>query len=144
VKDIKTDAPVDGDWLQNMFIRQYELEIKYRGPIEGKLNGFFPQFQANDFPLDIDRHDTQAFIKDAMERIIEELMEAANTLKNKPWKQTQVITDQDHFDEELMDAWHFFLRLLLIRFGPDDAAEATYKLYFKKSEVNKFRQESNY
>lgn len=142
VKDIKTAAPTEGDWLQNIFQRQWDLEVKYR-PIEGG-QGYFPQFMTEDFPLDLDSPQAQWFIKDAFERIIEELMEAANCLKNKQWKQTPTITDKDHFDEELMDALHFFVRLCLIRFGEGDAAEAIYRMYFKKSEVNKFRQRSNY
>lgn len=140
INDIDTDAPEEGDWLRNMFRRQAELEKKYE-PIE-RVNG---QWIPN-MPIDIDDHLTQGFLKDAAYRVIEEISEMTNTLKNKWWKQTQLPTDVVHHDEELADAWHFWIRYALYRFGPDPdvAADTVYRLYFKKSEVNKFRQESKY
>lgn len=66
---------------------------------------------------------------------------AANELKNKPWKQTQMETDADRYRRRLVDVWHFWFRVwahLDARF-PD-----FYDLYFRKSEVNKFRQRSKY
>lgn len=144
VNDIQTEAPEDGDMLENMFGRQWDLELKYR-PMEANAGYFITHADPDhDFPVDLHNGHAQILVKDGMERVIEELMEAANTLKNKPWKQTHVLTDITHFDEELMDALHFFLRLFLIRYGPRDAAKAVYRMYFKKSEVNKFRQESKY
>jgi hypothetical protein len=150
ITDVVVDAPeanpnITRDRLWLMLQRQWELERKYRPMEAGK--GFFQQFPmpADDFPVDLSNEYAQIMIKDAMERIIEELMEAANTLKNKPWKNTHVDTDEMHFFEELADAWHFFLRLWLITCGtPDDAVRMIYSLYFKKSEVNKFRQNTNY
>lgn len=140
INDITTEAPEDGDWLKNIFRRQFELEDKYE-PIE-RSNGFY----VPSMPVDLDNNHDQLFIKDAAYRAIEEISEATNCLKNKPWKQTQLPTDLTHFFEEMADATHFFVRMWLYMFGPnpDDAAEAMYKFYFKKSEVNKFRQESKY
>jgi hypothetical protein len=134
INDIETEAPTDGDWLQNIFARQQELEDKYE-PIE-TANG-------NPRPASthLDDYGRQRYIKDAAYRVVEELSEATNCLKNKPWKTTPVLTDTDHFYEEIADAFHFFIRFC-IESGID--AEALYKLYFKKSEVNKFRQGSNY
>jgi hypothetical protein len=140
INDIQADAPQDGDWLKNIFRRQAELETKYEG-IE-QDNGFY----VPEMPVDLDNHRDQLFLKDAAYRAVEEISEATNCLKNKPWKQTHVPTDKEHFFEEAADATHFWIRFWLYIFGPDpdDAAEAMYKFYFKKSEVNKFRQESKY
>lgn len=139
INDIKAEAPEDGDWLKNMCRRQFELEQKYEDIERG--NGFHvPQM-----PVDIDDALTQWFIKDAAYRAVEELSEATNCLKNKPWKQSQVLTDQQHFLEELADYLHFSIRIFIYLAGdPDKAAEMMYRLYFKKSEVNKFRQETAY
>lgn len=134
ILDIDTEAPEEGDKLENIFSRQQELEDKYER-IESD-NGFPRPTESS-----LDDPQLQAYIKDAAYRMVEELSEATNCLKNKPWKSTHVPTDENHFYEELADAWHFFIRLNLIA-GLD--AEKVYRLYFKKSEVNKFRQESNY
>jgi len=152
ITDIKAEAPelfkADGvrvrDMLELMFERQYQLELKYE-QIELD-NGFFvPDNLRSLTPLDLNNAKNQDFLKNAAYRMIEELSEATNTLKNKPWKVTQIITDEVHFIEEMADATHFFIRMWLYIFGnPTDAAEAMYRTYFKKSEVNKFRQESNY
>ena len=87
-----------------------------------------------------DRHDQQ-YLKDFAWRITEEIGEAMNTLKNKPWKQSELTTDVDHFKEELIDGFHFYVELLILTgFSPRDLFET----YFLKSEVNKFRQRSDY
>lgn len=134
INDIETEAPEDGDRLENMFARQAELEDKYE-PIEA----------ANGFPrptsTDLDDYALQRAIKDFAYRTIEEIAEATNCLKNKPWKQSPVLTDRQHFLEELADAWHFWIQLNRLA---GLTSEDVHKLYFKKSEVNLFRQESKY
>lgn len=134
INDIETEAPEEGDWLINIFARQRELENRYEDIEES--NGF-----PRPSELDLDDAKTQAFLKDAAYRMIEEISEATNCLKNKPWKTTQVPTDQNHFYEEIADAWHFFVRFCIYA---GLTAEDVYRLYFKKSEVNRFRQETNY
>ena len=135
IKDIKTDAPTDGDKLNNIFTRQFELMQKYH-EIEHK-NGF----QVSNIPIDLHDRLGQARTRELIRRCVEELFEASHTLKNSAWKQSHVLTDLDHFYEELSDAFHFFIELCLA-VGLD--SDSLYALYFKKSEVNKFRQESAY
>ena len=134
INDIEVDAPSDGDKLENIFARQQELEDKY-GPIE-TANGHPVPASTN-----LNDYERQRYLKDAAYRVVEELSEATNCLKNKPWKSSPVITDEEHFYEEVSDAFHFFIRFCI---NANISAEGLYKLYFKKSEVNKFRQESNY
>jgi hypothetical protein len=134
INDVETEAPEDGDWLQNIFDRQAELEDRYK-EIETK-NGFPPPVSR-----DLDDYAFQRYLKDATYRFIEEISEATNCLKNKPWKSTPVLTDRDHYYEEISDAIHFFVRFCQLS---GLTAEGFYRLYFKKSEVNLFRQESNY
>jgi dimeric dUTPase (all-alpha-NTP-PPase superfamily) len=66
---------------------------------------------------------------------------AANCLKNKPWKQTMMATDQKNYTGKLQVAWGYFWALL-DTLGLD--YNDVYILYVKKNEVNKFRQRSNY
>lgn len=126
----------NGCRLAHIFLHQWELIEKYHG-IELKKDPMIPAT----YPVDIDSFHGQRRIKDFMWRIVEELGEAANCLKNKPWKQTQVLTDKEHFKEEIADAFHFFVELCII-IGWD--ANDLYLYYMRKNAVNKFRQESNY
>lgn len=127
------------DRLLEVFKRQEELEDRY-APIEDK-RGFYVAPR----PLNIqDRFDQESF-RIWNQFLVEELFEATNLLKNKPWKQTEKLVDEEKFDEEMGDAVHFFLKLWLLRHGTaESAAEALYHQYMGKSEINKQRQETNY
>ena len=124
------------DKLDLIFSRQRELMEKYH-EIE-KANGLL---QTEDVPVNIHDAAGQARLKDFAWRVTEELGEAMNTLKNKPWKQSQMLTDETHYLEEIADAFHFFIELCILS-GLD--AQSLFDIYFDKSAVNKFRQRSNY
>ena len=64
-----------------------------------------------------------------------------NCLKNKPWKQTQMLTDRPKFEQYLLETWEEMLRLMLDCMG---SKEEIYLYYFKKNKVNQFRQRSKY
>lgn len=136
VNDIEINNNFDGDMLSEIFNKQKELMEKYHD-IENK-NGLL---QTKDCPVDLNDSKGQSRLKDFAWRITEELGEAMNCLKNKPWKQTQMLTDTIHYKEELIDALHFFIELFILS-GME--ASDVYQMYFKKNEVNKFRQRSNY
>lgn len=74
-------------------------------------------------------------------RIIEGLAKTCNTLKNKPWKQSQMLTDVNQFKTCLKETWLNFIELCVVA---EIDSDKLFKLYFRKSEVNKFRQRSNY
>ena len=73
--------------------------------------------------------------------IIEKVGLAMNCLKNKPWKQSQMMTDEDKFYGYMKESL-LMLLAVLVRAGL--TATEVYGLYFCKNEVNKFRQRSNY
>lgn len=73
-------------------------------------------------------------------RHIRTLGMTCNCLKNKPWKQTMMMTDKEAFYSNLKDVWYNYLALMKMEMGTD----GIFQTYFKKSEVNKFRQRSNY
>lgn len=132
------EAPEQGellDKLDQMYEAQRQLIAKYI-PIEAKNGRVFPVT-----PIDVNVPTVQAFIKDEIHRIICELEEAADCLKNKYWKQTHVPTDVTHFHEEIADSFHFFLELCI---WLDITPKKLFELYFKKHEVNQFRQRSAY
>ena len=136
VNDVKIDNELKGDMLESIFNRQKELMDKYH--IIEKENELL---QTEDCPVNIDDKKGQQRLKDFAWRVTEEIGEAMNCLKNKPWKQTHMQTDQTHYQEELIDALHFFVELLILS-GME--AKDVYRMYVKKNEVNKFRQRSKY
>jgi dimeric dUTPase (all-alpha-NTP-PPase superfamily) len=66
---------------------------------------------------------------------------SCNCLKNKPWKQTHQLTDIEKFQSRVTDAWIAFIDLCYLAGFTSDSL---FRMYFKKSEVNKFRQRSAY
>lgn len=64
-----------------------------------------------------------------------------NCLKNKPWKQTMMKTNKENFYKHLEKVWINYISILTSQgFTEDDILD----IYLKKSQVNKFRQRSNY
>lgn len=74
-------------------------------------------------------------------RFIEQLAMMCNCLKNKPWKQSMMKTDREAFYKRLTEVWVCYITILVVS-GMDADSIAT--TYLKKSQVNIFRQRSNY
>lgn len=64
-----------------------------------------------------------------------------NFLRNKPWKQSQVPTDEARFRSALLSAFSAHVHVWV---GLKQDWVDMFNFYFRKSEVNKFRQRSNY
>jgi hypothetical protein len=137
VLDFPDTALPEGDLLKAIFAKQSDLMAEYHG-IEKQRGAIVVEDSQMG---EIDHRFVQWRIKDLSQRTIEELMEAMNCLKNKPWKQSEVLTDRTHFYEEIADALHFFIELCITS-GMD--AEDLAMMYLKKAQVNEFRQRSNY
>lgn len=103
-----------------------------------RANGYI---RPESYPIDINARHDQELVKSLAFRAIEELCEATNTLKIRPHSQTEYLTDEEHFLEEMVDFLHYVLELFVVL---GLSKEDLVKLYFKKSEVNKFRRETNY
>lgn len=67
---------------------------------------------------------------------------AGNLLKNRPWKQSHTSTDTVAFKELVVRTFYRFITLC--KYAGIMSPQNLYELYFKKSEVNKLRQSSNY
>lgn len=74
-------------------------------------------------------------------KFIEQLAMMCNCLKNKPWKQSMMKTDQEAFYNRLTNVWVCYTTILVVSgMNAQDIAN----IYLKKSQVNQFRQRSNY
>jgi dimeric dUTPase (all-alpha-NTP-PPase superfamily) len=72
---------------------------------------------------------------------IRELGMMCNCLKNKPWKQSQMLTDMEAFNTRLYNTWVAYIGILE---ESGLLSEDIANIYLKKSQVNQFRQRSNY
>jgi hypothetical protein len=72
--------------------------------------------------------------------LIKNLGVAMNCLKMKPWAKSHNITDKEKYQKKLRLVYFTFIDFLYIFM----TSEEILNYYFKKSEVNKFRQTSNY
>lgn len=74
-------------------------------------------------------------------KFIEQLAMMCNCLKNKPWKQSMMKTDKEAFYNRLTNVWVCYITILVVS-GMN--AQDIVDIYLKKSQVNQFRQRSNY
>lgn len=74
-------------------------------------------------------------------KFIENLGMMCNCLKNKPWKQSMMKTDREAFYSRMSEVWVIYITILVVS-GMD--AQDIANIYLKKSQVNQFRQRSNY
>ena len=132
----ETREPVT-DLLVNMFMRQLGHKAGYDEIYRARGLDPVPQGgwgNLNDPRLQAELRSTAGFV-------VEELYEAINLLKNKPWAKTFRTTDADAFYEELADAWHFWLEFMILA---GMTPEVIAKHYFGKSQVNDRRREEGY
>ena len=122
------------DILSTMFAQQEQHMAAYAGINEDAQ--LAPHLWG-----ELDDRRTQAALREFASYTVEELYEAINHLKNKPWKQTDRPTDQAAFREELSDAWHFWIEFhILAGINPREVFEE----YFRKTLINRQRQQTGY
>lgn len=69
------------------------------------------------------------------------LQMARNTLKNKPWKQSQMLTDLGQYENSLKKAAYALFTFL---YFVGITKESAFHIYYKKNKVNEFRINSKY
>jgi predicted house-cleaning noncanonical NTP pyrophosphatase (MazG superfamily) len=95
------------------------------------------------WPVDLSIKKNQQHVRDMALRGVEEMFEAIQHLKNwKPHRQTEVRGfDRDEFLEEIVDAFNYFLSILVLTgFSADELMDA----YRKKDNIINKRLETGY
>lgn len=101
------------------------------------------KLQSETYGKDISKLDTREKIEAYrinMMALQDELHEALNEMSWKPWAKAEYFNG-DRVQQELVDAWHFFMNLMIIS-GMD--AEKLHLRYLAKRKVNIKRQEDGY
>lgn len=112
------------DKFEEMLAKQEELQIKAYGGSPALLDG----------------EERIQFIKDMILALEDELHEALGEVGWKPWATSRHIHPAA-FKGELVDAFHFFMNLMLV-VGMD--TDELYRLYMAKREKNQARQAVGY
>lgn len=97
----------------------------------------------NDFLDEICGVNPMAFkltLEELVYEFVKDLGMMCNCLKNKAWKQTNMLTDKEAFLIKLRRVWCDYGLILASEMTPEEVAD----MYLRKSQVNKFRQRSNY
>lgn len=95
------------------------------------------------WPVDLSQKESQQHVRDMALRGVEEMFEALQHLKNwKPHRRTEIREfDRDEFLEEIVDAFNYFLSILVLTgFNEDDLISA----YRKKDDIINKRLETGY
>lgn len=80
-------------------------------------------------------------MKEFLWDIVYHLQIARNTLKNKPWKQTEMMTDEKLYESEMKKATFALFKFL---YFCGFTKESIFVIYYKKNKVNAFRIRSRY
>ena len=113
----------EADKLEEFFELRKEFMLKLK-----TKTGVYP-----DWPVDITKRSSQQYVRDIALRGVEEMFEAIQLLKNaKPHRLTDMAEiDKDAFLEEIVDAFNFFLSVLVLT-GFD--ASDLHRAYLSKHE----------
>jgi len=96
-----------------------------------------------DWPLDLSKKENQQHVRDMALRGVEEMFEALQHLKNwKPHRKTEITEfDREEFLEEIVDAFNYFLSILVLTgFDDSDLMNA----YRRKDEIINERLRTGY
>lgn len=131
---------VPADMLGDMLMQQRQHMIEYQQKYHE--NGY-PILHENMWGF-IGFRATQDAIRQTNLWLIEELMEAQNLLKAKPWKSTVPLNTElvPKYHKEIGDAIHFFLELLI--YSGLDTPEKVWEVYNERSANNTKRRATDY
>lgn len=116
----------------------FSLREDFMGKLEKTRPGSYPEW-----PLDISSKKSQQVLRDTALKGIEEMFEALQHLKNwKPHRSTDMPEfDREEFLEEVVDAFNYFLSVLvLVGVSENDFFDA----YKKKDSIIRDRLKSGY
>lgn len=127
ILDYKSDEFNKDTWLTEMYNKQLNVAIKYKD-IE----------RLPKWPLSIDAKSSQVVFKDFLYRISEELSESYETVVDPSTKVFDEEGLELHAVEELADALHFYLELLIyVGIGPERLIKWYDEYEYKEISIDK-------
>lgn len=125
---------VNSDMLTDMLKMQHSLQLRMK--------------PAGRDPMMLEEEDRAQFIRDMTLALEDELHEALNETGWKPWATSRHLHNTA-FTKELIDAWHFFMNLMLVAAAAEEMtieeyAQWFYQRYREKNGINAQRQADGY
>tara|TARA_A100001035_G_C27763088_1_gene492256 strand:+ start:1077 stop:1448 length:372 start_codon:yes stop_codon:yes gene_type:complete len=122
------------DKLDQMF----KLRELFMETMKEAKPGIYP-----DWPVDIKQKENQQLLRDTALKGVEEMFEALGHLKNwKPHRNTEIEEfDRDEFLEEIVDAFNYFLSILVLT---GVTSEELFATYVKKDDIIHKRLQTGY
>ena len=122
------------DKLEEMFL----LRENFMKAMKDKNNDIFPSW-----PVDLTDKKSQQHLRDTALKGVEEMFEALQHLKNwKPHRSTEIKEfDREEFLEEVVDAFNYFLSLLVMT---GVTSEELFDAYAKKDSIIHQRLKTGY
>jgi dimeric dUTPase (all-alpha-NTP-PPase superfamily) len=116
------------DRLEEMLKMQEVLQTKY-----------------NEFgmaPRELEGHARMDYIRTMVLATEDELHEALRETDWKPWSKHPIkMINRENYKAELVDAWHFFMNLLLVA---NISADEFFNEYLRKNDINHDREDNGY
>jgi hypothetical protein len=118
--------------------RIFELRKEFMNALNEKIPGSY-----DSWPIDLTKKSSQQKIRELSLRGVEEMFEAVQHLRNsKPHRLTDIPEiDRESFVEEIVDAFNFFLSVLIL-VGVDE--NELFNAYEKKHKIILDRLNKNY
>lgn len=110
----------DENWLDQIFEKQTGLIVKYQA-IEGMP----------DYPFHVDTKEGQKWFKDFLWRVSEEVAESYEAVLDLESGTNDVEVQEIHKNEELIDALHFMVELLILTGRDSKWARAALKKFYR-------------
>ena len=122
------------DKLDQMF----KLRELFMESMKEAKPGIYP-----DWPVDIKQKENQQLLRDTALKGVEEMFEALGHLKNwKPHRNTEIEEfDRDEVLEEIVDAFNYFLSILVLT---GVTSEELFATYVKKDDIIHKRLQTGY
>ena len=116
----------------------FQKRLDFIEDMKKTIPGSYP-----DFPLDMSKKDSQQVCRDLALKGVEEMFEALQHLKNwKPHRKTEMPEiDREEFLEEIVDAFNYFLSLIIL-IGVN--VDEFYDAFLKKDEIIRGRLNEGY
>ena len=124
--------------MEDSLKAMFELREKFMIALNEKV----PE-NSVEWPLDISKKSSQQYCRDVALRGVEEMFEALQHLKNwKPHRKTEISDfNREAFLEEIVDAFNYFMALLIV---VDVDEEKLFEAYLKKDQKIRKRLDEGY
>ena len=126
---------INPDYIRNTGYKVFDRSLAEYFEVDyDKVISYTPGFHT----ISETSHEGEAFY---LWQVVYQLNIARNLLKNRPWKQTQVMSKEVDYQEAIVKALLMYLGFLAVQ---GFNSESLFGLFYRKQQLNLWRQRTNY